>query len=193
MDLAGLAGVAATPATAWDPGQYVPTRTGDAHWDGAAWQAGRGSAPVGAAGHQPQSSPRLVAQPGGYATALKPGQRPRNLQELAARVDPAGREPWPEGSGVPIGTSGKRAHWTGTEWRGGVSPGYAPQRQQEEPDGDAEPPGGNPDGDAAPPGEEPVQLTATDDEPAGRHSAPVPPAPYRTQFPGDEQPGDLTR
>jgi hypothetical protein len=39
--LAGLAGVTATPATAWTTGQYVLLRDGTkAHWTGTAWAAG---------------------------------------------------------------------------------------------------------------------------------------------------------
>jgi hypothetical protein len=41
-DLAGLAGVVATPAAAWTTGQYVITADMLAnHWDGAAWAAGK--------------------------------------------------------------------------------------------------------------------------------------------------------
>lgn len=144
------------------------------------------AAPTGA-GQQPPS-PRLLAGPGGYSTPLKASQRPRNLQELTARADPQERAPWPEGASVPIGTSGKRAHWTGTEWRGGESPGYpAPQELPAESQ------------DQKPRGAENLrqEQPQTEESPAesgpGRHAAPLPPPPYRTQFPGDEQPGDLTR
>ena len=40
-DLAGLATVTASPATAWTTGQFITLRDGStAHWDGAAWVAG---------------------------------------------------------------------------------------------------------------------------------------------------------
>lgn len=40
-DLAGMAGITASPATAWAPGQYVVLGDGSqAHWDGTAWVAG---------------------------------------------------------------------------------------------------------------------------------------------------------
>ena len=41
-NLAGLAGVTATPATAWATGQYVITADLlAAHWTGSAWAAGK--------------------------------------------------------------------------------------------------------------------------------------------------------
>jgi hypothetical protein len=64
--------------------------------------------------------------PGSYSPAVKASERPRNVTELVQRAVPNGRAPWDAGQYVPVGTSGKRAHWTGAEWRGGESPGYAP-------------------------------------------------------------------
>lgn len=41
LDLAGMAGVTASPATNWTSGQHVITRSGDAvNWNGTAWAAG---------------------------------------------------------------------------------------------------------------------------------------------------------
>jgi hypothetical protein len=71
--------------------------------------------------------PVLVAapgQPGEYDPAVSPEGRPRSLAELSDRYQPATTEPWPAGSYVLMGTSGKRAHWTGDRWKGGDSPGY---------------------------------------------------------------------
>jgi hypothetical protein len=47
------------------------------------------------------------------------------VTELQARVQPATPEPWPAGAYLLIGVTGRRAHWTGTAWKGGESPGYA--------------------------------------------------------------------
>jgi hypothetical protein len=148
--------------------------------------AGEGSAAPAAArleaappaGDQ-QPSPLLVTagDPGQYQPAAKAADRPRNVTELnsaGAVPDPA--TPWTAGQYVPVGISGKRAHWNGEEWRGGESPGYpATQPATEQPA---------------------TEQPAT--EAAPRHAAPeqpprLPPAPYRTEFPGDEQPGDLSR
>lgn len=63
--------------------------------------------------------------PGGYEPEVAAVDRPRNLDELREQTrldDPA---PWPVGSFVPVGVKGKRAHWTGDDWAGGISPGYA--------------------------------------------------------------------
>jgi len=76
---------------------------------------------------QQDAPPVLLAGPGTpgvYEPPMSPGARPRNLTEMAARVTPTTPEPWPEGTYVQMGESGRRAHWTGTGWRGGVSPGY---------------------------------------------------------------------
>jgi hypothetical protein len=78
-------------------------------------------------GHQ-SHLPRLVAAPGTpgtYEPPLTPGERPRNVTQLAEQAVPASPEPWPAGAYVLVGTTGKRAHWTGTDWKGGPSPGYA--------------------------------------------------------------------
>ena len=40
-NLAGMAGVTASPGTAWTVGQYVATRSQDVFWNGTAWAAGR--------------------------------------------------------------------------------------------------------------------------------------------------------
>jgi hypothetical protein len=131
-------------------------------------QAGVGDASRAAAGSPTPgdqlSPPQLVAGPAGYTPHLASAERPRNLQELAERAQPDPRTPWAAGEWVAIGRSGKRAHWTGTEWHGGESPGYPAPAQP-----------------------------ATEELPA---QPATPPPPYRataTQFPGDEQPGDLTR
>lgn len=63
-------------------------------------------------------------RPGEYTPAVSAEQRPRNLMELADQYQPATPEPWPAGTYVLMGTSGKRAHWTGDRWKGGDSPGY---------------------------------------------------------------------
>jgi hypothetical protein len=54
------------------------------------------------------------------------GERPKNVTELreVARVTDPG--PWAVDEYVLVGTTGKRAHWTGDDWRSGESPGYAP-------------------------------------------------------------------
>ena len=63
--------------------------------------------------------------PGSYEPEVPAGERPKNVTELrdVARVtEPA---PWLEGEYVLVGTTGKRAHWSGEDWHGGESPGYA--------------------------------------------------------------------
>lgn len=74
-------------------------------------------------GSQP-ASPRLAASPAGYTTPVKATDRPRNLAELAERVQLDDEAPWPHGASLPMGARGKVAHWTGENWKGGVSPGY---------------------------------------------------------------------
>jgi hypothetical protein len=81
-----------------------------------------------AVGGQRDAPPVLLAtpgEPGTYEPPVSPGDRPRNVTELGARVTVATPEPWPAGAYVPVGERGKRAHWTGSSWKGGVSPGYA--------------------------------------------------------------------
>lgn len=85
------------------------------------------AAPSQAAG-QPDAPPVLLAsagEPGVYEPVVSPQDRPRNITELDARVTPATPEPWPAGAYVPVGIRGKRAHWTGSSWKLGASPGYA--------------------------------------------------------------------
>lgn len=95
------------------------------------------------AGHQ--SPLRLVAgpgRPGTYTPAVSAPQRPRNVTELGERVTPASPEPWPAGAYLLVGISGKRAHWTGSSWKGGESPGYGETvtvRSATEQTGDAQP------------------------------------------------------
>ena len=64
-------------------------------------------------------------EPGTYEPAVPAAQRPRNVTELQAHATPLTPEPWPAGAYVPVGERGKRAHWTGSSWKGGASPGYA--------------------------------------------------------------------
>lgn len=94
--------------------------------------------PAGTDAGRQASPPRLAVTPAGYGVTVRAADRPRNLQELAERVQLADTAPWPAGASIPMGARGKVAHWTGTEWRGGESPGYS-----------------------APPVEPPVQLTET--------------------------------
>jgi hypothetical protein len=164
--------------------------------------AGRMRARVPAGGDSAAAAPagtdagavRLTAGPGGYGTAVKAADRPRNLEELTRRVNLQDPAPFPAGAFVPIGTRGKRAHWTGTEWKTGESPGYTPEPA---PAGDDT--AGAASGDAAAPAvdpapaqelEPPVQLTETPAldapaEPAGGESMTTGNVPTDTQFPGD--------
>jgi hypothetical protein len=64
--------------------------------------------------------------PGTYQPELRPAERPHNVTELRERAQPDGPTPWAAGQFVPVGTSGKRAHWDGQDWRSGESPGYPP-------------------------------------------------------------------
>jgi hypothetical protein len=64
--------------------------------------------------------------PGTYSPELRPQERPHNVTELRERARPDGLAPWAAGQFVPVGTSGKRAHWDGQDWRSGDSPGYPP-------------------------------------------------------------------
>jgi hypothetical protein len=79
--------------------------------------------------HAPSGLPPLTVTagaPGGYSPELRPGARPHNVTELRDRARPADTAPWAAGQFVPVGTSGKRAHWDGQDWRSGESPGYPP-------------------------------------------------------------------
>jgi hypothetical protein len=163
-----------------DPGYY------DQSVPPALLVGGRRAAPARTASRpataDQQPSPLLVTAgtPGRYSPAGRATDRPHNVTALntaGAVADPS--TPWTAGKYVQVGTSGKRAHWNGEEWRGGESPGYP----------------------ATTPRVTEAAQPATQEAPATepRHAAPetrdLPPAPYeaRPQFPGDEQPGDLTR
>jgi len=61
--------------------------------------------------------------PGEYEPALEPTERPRTLDELAAQTRLTSPAPWRAGSFV-LYANGKRAHWSGDEWRSHESPGY---------------------------------------------------------------------
>jgi len=67
------------------------------------------------------TSPLTVSAgtPGTYTPAVSAAERPRNVTELAQRARPADPAPWTDGQYVLVGTTGKRAHWTGELWRGG--------------------------------------------------------------------------
>lgn len=62
--------------------------------------------------------------PGTYDPEVSARDRPRNVTELRAFARPESREPWARGSYVLVGTTGKRAHWSGDDWHGDESPGY---------------------------------------------------------------------
>ena len=79
----------------------------------------------------PQRLRVTSGQPGAYDPDLTAGERPRNVTVLADVAEP-GTDAWPAGSYVPVGTSGKRAHWTGSEWKGGESPGYSDRSETEQ-------------------------------------------------------------
>jgi len=66
--------------------------------------------------------------PGSYDPEVPAKDRPRNVTELreVARPAPDNLEPWLAGEYVLVGTTGKRAHWSGDDWHGDESPGYAP-------------------------------------------------------------------
>lgn len=85
--------------------------------------------PVAVAPGGRQDAPSVLlataGEPGAYAPPLTPAQRPRNMTELQERVTVPTPEPWPVGAYVLVGTTGKRAHWTGDHWKAGESPGYA--------------------------------------------------------------------
>jgi hypothetical protein len=72
--------------------------------------------------------------PGTYDPAVSAVERPRNLTELRQRGIPEDTTPWPAGAYVLVGTSGKRAHWSGSEWRADESPGYVPESSADTPD-----------------------------------------------------------
>ncbi len=137
-----------------------------------------------AADQQPSPLVVTAGAPATYSPPLRAVDRPRNVTELnsaGATADPA--TPWPAGQYVSVGTSGKRAHWSGQEWRGGESPGYSAAEDSQ----DHLPRGANDLRPEAPPASESSASTPP-------VSTPPPPAPYtRPQFPGDEQDGDLTR
>jgi hypothetical protein len=86
--------------------------------------AGRHAAPAGTGGAASPALTVTAGEPGTYSPAVSAAERPRNLTELRERATAADVAPWPAGAYVLVGESGKRAHWTGEEWRGGDSPGY---------------------------------------------------------------------
>jgi hypothetical protein len=117
------------PPSLWAPPPPEPVQA--AAPQRAAAQTGEGDAPRTAAGSPSPgatvgTSPLTVAAgaPGTYDPPVRPADRPSNLTELRERAQPADRSPWPEHAYVLVGESGKRAHWTGSEWRSGESPGY---------------------------------------------------------------------
>jgi len=139
------------------------------------------------AGGAASTSPLTVAAgaPGTYSPAVSAAERPRNLTELAQRVTPPGSAPWAAGQSIPLGQRGKRAHWTGTSWAGGESPGYAPAGD------DASARAGD---DASGEVLDDVSGAADGDASSGPALEPSSP-PADTQFPGDGggSPEDLHR
>lgn len=93
---------------------------------------------------QPQRLTVTVGEPGTYDPQLSAADRPGNLTVLRDAARPATPQPWPAGSYVLVGTTGKRAHWTGSDWKGGASPGYAAPAVRSEPEQSA---GDDPDDD----------------------------------------------
>lgn len=97
--------------------------------------AGRAPAPAPAGADEAAGSgdaallpPGLTAAagaPGAYDPPVRAADRPANMAELREGVRPATREPWPAGTYVLVGENGRRAHWSGSEWLAGESPGYA--------------------------------------------------------------------
>lgn len=78
-------------------------------------------------GGQQEASQLLLATPGTpgrYEPAVSSSDRPRNITELRQRVQPATPEPWPAGAYILVSTTGRRAHWNGTDWKLKESPGY---------------------------------------------------------------------
>jgi len=153
----------------------------------------------------------LTAGPDGYSPAVPAAERPKNLQELTQRVRPGplATAPWPASASVPIGVRGKRAHWTGTEWKGGASPGYQLEQQPAEPieegavlEGQSEAvviaqDGQQVSGVLEPPA--PWSVPADTSQAAGGDVSPTAGddasslTAGTTVFPGDEMPGDLSR
>jgi hypothetical protein len=82
----------------------------------------------------PQRLQVTAGEPGTYDPDLSPADRPVNMTVLRAAARPATDDPWPAGAYVLVGTSGKRAHWTGEEWHSGASPGYAAPVDRSEPE-----------------------------------------------------------
>lgn len=170
---------------------------------------GRGrrvSAPARAAVTRSASGARLTAGPEGYAPAVKAPERPRNLQELQERVEPLSREPWAVGASVPIGVRGKMAHWTGTEWKTGRSPGYQLEEAQVDQlegapaleDAAAALEGQQPAEPVAAVLEDPPVADAPWNAPAATQTGTGDAVPTAAEspapaFPGDEAAGDLSR
>lgn len=63
-----------------------------------------------------------AGKPGSYDPEVPASERPRNVTELRERARPLEREPWLEGEYVLVGTTGKRAHWSGDDWHSGEAP-----------------------------------------------------------------------
>jgi hypothetical protein len=112
-------------------------------------------------------------EPGSYGRALSPGQRPRNVTTLKELARPATPEPWPAGSYVLVGTSGKRAHWTGEEWKGGPAPDEepAPEQPTEAPAEEAPEPEPEPEPEQSHRSETEQTRPADQQEQSGKHSA----------------------
>ena len=84
-------------------------------------------APPWTGGQPGRVGPTLLAtpgRPGAYVPALTPLERPKNITVLRRVCQPATPEPWPKDTYLLIGTTGRRAHWTGTDWKLKPSPGY---------------------------------------------------------------------
>ena len=63
--------------------------------------------------------------PGTYDPPVSAADRPRNVTELRDQARVTSPAPWAAGEFVQVGQNGKRAHWTGEDWKLGESPGYA--------------------------------------------------------------------
>jgi hypothetical protein len=110
-NLAALAGVTASPTTAWTGGQHVVLGNGNkAHWDGAAWQAGK--APTPAAG-------ATAGEPGAFTPAG--AALPANLTALKAAIDLGSAAAWAKDEYVVL-DDGSKAYWDGTTWKAGKAP-----------------------------------------------------------------------
>lgn len=116
-DVAGMAGLVASPLTAWTVGQYVQTRTsgaaGQSSWSGTSWVGG--AAPVAA--DKASASPGDSFTPESSIIGSTVTQAAK-LEGLGYVADPTTE--WAAGEQITV--NGYAFHWDGAVWQPGAAP-----------------------------------------------------------------------